>query len=278
MLQVDARGNEWLGSLDTINNNALTDPRTAVSTLNSLNGEVFMDIHGKAVAVFDVRSAAASLTFVFEGTIDGTNYYQIPGLVNASSAGPTGVTPEAYVMSVVVTSTITASFTVGTSGWRRVRCRVSAFTSGSIAVSARGSGADQVIYARPLPSLLNVSQAPAANTGGTITLPAAGAGLFHYITNFQCTVAMNPATAQTGAAPVFVTTTNLPGTPAWAVPICGNTGPSTGGLAAAGLVITDTSWANPLKSSVANTNTTFVLPAPGAACTIRGNVQYYVGA
>lgn len=278
MLQVDARLNEWLGSLDAINNNSLTDPRTAVSTLNAVNGEVFMDLQGKAIAVFDVRAAAANLTFVFEGTMDGTNYYQLPGLVNSSAAGPTGVTPEAYVMSVAVTATITASFTVGTSGWRRVRCRVSSFTSGSITVSARASVSDQVIYARPLPALLNVSQAPAANTGATITLPAGGAGLFHYITNFQCTIAMNPATAQTGAAPVFVTTTNLPGTPAWAVPICGNAIASTGGLSAAGYVVTDTSWANPLKSSVANTATTFVLPAPGAACTIRGNVQYYLGA
>lgn len=124
---------------------------------------------------------------------------------------------------------------------------------------------------------LNVSVAPAANTGGTITLPAAGAGLFHYITGFQCTVAMNPATTQAGAAPVFVTTTNIAGTPAWAVPICGNTAISTGGLGAAFISIADEAWSVPLKSSVANTATTFVIPAPGAACTVRANVQYYVG-
>jgi hypothetical protein len=35
---------------------------------------------------------------------------------------------------------------------------------------------------------------------------------------------------------------------------------------------------NPLKSSVANTNTTIVCPVPGAAVLWRVNVYYYVGA
>lgn len=280
MQQVDARLNEYQGSLDGINNLSMTDPRTSVSTLSALNGEVFIDLNGKAVAVFDVRIAAvATLSFVFEGSLDGTNYYQLPALVVPGPSGTLSQTAESYVLTVSPSgNTLTAAYVVGCSGFRRVRLRISAFTSGSVSVAARSSVADQVIYARPIPSLLNVSQAPAANTGGTITLPAAGAGLFHYVTAFQATLAMNPATAQTGAAPVFITTTNLPGTPAWAVPIAGNAAASTGGLSAAGLTLANVTWASPLKSSVANTATTFVLPAPGAACTIRGNVQYYVGA
>lgn len=276
---LDARGNPLSGSIDTIANEAITDPRAVGATLTAL-GQVFMDLNGKATCAFDIRIVAnATATLIFEGTVDGSNYYQLPALAVSVPSGTLVVPAESLVSSLILAGlTLTGTFLVDSAGYRQVRCRVSAYTSGSIVINARASIADSLIYVRPIPSLLNVTQAPAVNTGGTIALPAAGPGLFHYITNFQATVAMNPATAQTGAAPVFITTTNLPGPPAWAVPICGNTAVSTGGLAAAGLVIADSSWSNPLKSSVANTATTFVLPAPGAACTIRGNVQYYVGA
>lgn len=273
----DARGNEFQGQLDQIGGGTFTDARVASATLGALNAELVMDINGKAVATFDIRAAANSATYVFEGSIDGTNYFTLPArplpgaLITGAAIG------EAIVVAQVVGTTAAAAYAVSATGYRRVRCRVSAYTSGSAVVTGRATISDYAIIAQPQPSLLNQSVAPAANTGGTITLPAV-AGMFHYITNFQCSLAMNPATAQTGGAPVFVTTTNLPNTPAWPVPICGNAAASTGGLSAAGLVIADVTWANPLRSSVANTNTTFVIPAPGAACTVRANVQYYLGA
>lgn len=275
----DARLNEFQGSLDALGNIAVTDARVTGATLTA-TGQVFCDCNGKATTNFDVRVAAnAVATLIFEGTVDGTNYYQLPALAVASPVGSLVIATEQLVSSIVLaTQTLTGSFLVESAGWRQVRCRVSAYTSGSITINARASVSDSLIYVRPLPSLLNQSTAPAVNTAGTITLPAAGAGLFHYITNFQATLAMNPATAQTGAAAVFITTTNLPNTPAWAVPICGNGAASVGGLSSAGLVIADTSWSNPMKSSVANTATTFVCPAPGTACQLRANVQYYVGA
>lgn len=275
---LDARGNEFLGSLDQIGGGTVTDARTASATLGALNAELVMDINGKAVAVFEIRATANSATYVFEGSVDGTNYYTLPARPLPGSQLPTGTAlSEAIVISQVVATTAVATYAISATGYRRVRCRVSAFTSGSAVVTGRATAADYAIIAQPQPALLNQSIAPAANTGGTITLPGV-TGMFHYITNFQCTLAMNPATAQTGGAPVFITTTNLPNTPAWAVPICGNGAASTGGLSAAGLVVASESWANPLKSSAAGTSTTFVLPAPGAACTLRANVQYYLGA
>ena len=187
------------------------------------------------------------------------------------------VVDEQIFATVTAATTIGACFVVGVSGFRRVRCRVSTYTSGNAVVTGRASTADYAILAIQQPTLLNVSLAPAVNTGGTITLAAAGAGLFHYITAVQCTVAMNPATAQTGAASVFVTTTNISGTPAWAIPIVGNAAASTGGIGAAFIRIISEVWPNPLKSSAANVATTFVFPAPGAACVLRANVQYFVG-
>lgn len=276
----DARLNEFQGALDQIANASVTDVRTVGATL-SATGQVFLDLNGKATCAFDIRIAAsATATLIFEGTVDGSNYYQIPAFTSSSPSGTlSGLTAESYVMSLALSAqTLIATFLVESSGWRQVRCRVSAYTSGSITINARASCSDSLIYMRPLPALLNASTAPAVNTAGTITLPAAGTGLFHYITNFQCQVAMNPATAQTGAATVFVTTTNISNTPSWAVPIAGNAAASTGGLGAAHIKIAEERWVNPLKSSVANTATTFVCPAPGAACQLRANVQYYVGA
>jgi hypothetical protein len=112
-----------------------------------------------------------------------------------------------------------------------------------------------------------ISVVSAANTQVTATLPAAGAGLFHYITGIylfhSCT------TAVTGSAINTITTTNLPGSLAF-----------TNGNACA--VGSDNPFAQiplsstPLKSSVANTDTTFVCPAQGAAAFCRMNIFYFI--
>src|SRR4051812_20641012 len=54
-----------------------------------------------------------------------------------------------------------------------------------------------------------------ANTGGTLTLPAAGAGKFHYITSI--TIRRAATAALVGNATLAITTTNLPGSPGWIV-------------------------------------------------------------
>ena len=115
------------------------------------------------------------------------------------------------------------------------------------------------------PSTLAVTATAAADTGFTLTLPAAGAGLFHYITAIEIMRASTAALA--GTAVLLVTTTNLPGSPVWSV----------GNAMAAGGTQRDEDFSptTPLKSSVANTATTFVFPAPGAAVLWRANVTYY---
>jgi hypothetical protein len=278
---LDSRLNEWQGALDGINGITLTDARVATNSLASLNASVSLDIVGKATLLVHLNVTVAlnaSTTLIVEGTVDGTNFFQMPFFI-VSGGSTLGV---AESINTQVTGGLgTGQYLICTSatGFRQMRVRMNAFTTaGTVIVAMRATQADYRIYAQPVPALLNQSAAPAVNTGGTITLPAAGPGLFHYITAFQCTLAMNPATAQTGAAAVFITTTNIPNTPAWAVPICGNTAISTGGLGAAFVYVANQIWSNPLKSSAANANTTFVLPAPGAACQLRGNVQYYVGA
>ena len=116
------------------------------------------------------------------------------------------------------------------------------------------------------PSNLMVTAVSTANSAITATLPAAGAGLFHYITNINCM--RNATAALAGTATLTITSTNLPGTPAWSI---GNA------MAAGGTQPDfDLTPTTPLKSLVANTATTVVYPACGAAVLSRINITYYV--
>lgn len=112
---------------------------------------------------------------------------------------------------------------------------------------------------------LLVTNTAAVNTGFTVTLLAV-AGQFHYITSIDIVRATN-ATATAAGAALTITTTNLPGNPVW---LFGNAS-TAGGTT----VLVRSEPTRPLKSSVANTNTTFVVPAAGAGEIIRANVQYY---
>jgi hypothetical protein len=263
----DARGNEIRISFpDTVTNETVTDGRTITALLAALNAEVVMDLNGAQVATFYVTTGAAALTYLWEATIDGTNYFAVPGFANFQLL-VAAATAEQYVPSVVIATTHSGAYTIGVSGFRRVRLRVSAYTSGNITVAARASIADQIIYSKLFPSILHVTATAAANTIATATLPAAGVGMFHYITNIN--LMRNATAALVGTATLIHTSTNLPGSPAWSV---GNA------MAIGGTQLDlDYTPTTPLKSLVANTATTVVMPAAGAAVLNRINVSYYVG-
>lgn len=256
---LDQRGNPFLGSVDQILGQSVTDTRTSSFVLGALNAESVMDLNGKSTALFDVRTAAGNLTFIIEGSADGTNYVELHGF---------DAETETMVVSVVVTTTLDKRYTYNISGYRRVRIRVSAYTSGNITVSGRATDASYHTYARLVPSTLHVTATAAANTAVTATLPAPGQGLHHYITSIDLT--RNATAALAGSATLIHTTTNLPGNPAWSV----------GNAMAAGGTQRDVDYrpTTPLKSLTANTATTIVMPAAGAAVLNRINVSYYVGA
>jgi hypothetical protein len=263
---LDARGNPFQGSIDSITGETITDARVATATLAALNAESVIDIQGKGFIRVDLRTAAGALTVVAEATVDGTNYFAMPMYAEQQLIAA-AITQETFVASVASATTCSGTYTVSAAGFRRLRIRVSAYTSGNILVSLRGTISDGIISTRQLPSNLHVTATAAANTAATATLPAV-AGLFHYITNINIT--RNATAALAGTATVIHTSTNLPGTPAWSV---GNA------MAAGGTQIDlDYTPTTPLKSLVAGTATTIVAAAAGLAVLNRVNVSYYLGA
>ena len=117
----------------------------------------------------------------------------------------------------------------------------------------------------PAFTTLWVSATAASGVAATASLPAV-AGQFHYITAID--IQLYATAARVGAAaPVTVTTTNLPGAAAWPFPTA---------QAIGALDRYDVPLLTALKSSVANTITT--IAAPIATTGIwRINVGYYTG-
>lgn len=266
-LLLDARGNPFQGLLDVIGGETVTDARVSSATLGALNAELLMDLNGKATAQFDIRTGAGALTLVFEGMTDTGNYIALPAFA-VSQTLAAALTAEQYVPSVIIATTATGVYQVSVAGFRRVRCRVSAFTSGNAVVTGRATSASNMMYAKEIPSTLAATGTAIANTAATASLPAAGVGLFHYITHIDIT--RNATAVLAGTATLIHTTTNLPGSLAWSV----------GNAMIAGGTEKDVVFepTTPLKSSVANTATTVVCAAAGLAVLGRVNVTYYVGA
>lgn len=256
----DARGNEVAAPLDLITGSGFTDTRPLTALLGSLNAETIVELNGQTTAMIDARSAAFAGTLSIQGTVDAVNWVDLP---------VTNTATQATIVNPVLSGASANVWVVHCGGFQAIRVRVSAYTSGNIDVGVRATVASlRPSLERPYPTTLWVTATAAANTAATATLPAAGVGLFHYITHIDIT--RNATAALAGGATIIHTTTNLPGSPAWSV----------GNNMVAGGTERDVwiDFAQPLKSTAANTATTVVAAAGGAAVLNRVNVGYFVGA
>jgi hypothetical protein len=122
----------------------------------------------------------------------------------------------------------------------------------------------------PKASDLSVTVTGGANAIATATLPAAGPGLFHYITSIH--IARVNTAALSGGAILTITTTNLNGRQ-WRTNNQASITIATQSLQ----TILDKSFPFPIKSQVANTATTIVCPAAGAAVSWQIVIDYFTG-
>jgi hypothetical protein len=122
---------------------------------------------------------------------------------------------------------------------------------------------DQTIIVKPVS--LWVTGTAGTGVALTATLPLV-ASQFHYISSIEI-MAYSTAARTGGATPIIVTTTNLPGNPAWTF------------ATAAAIGTTDTkffTYNSPVKSAVVGTATTIVCPATTGVIW-RINVNYFTG-
>lgn len=209
--------------------------------LGALNAEVITAVDGCSTVTVDLRGTF-NLTVEVAGSIDGANWTVIPV---RSTLGGTNLAS--------IAGTAAGSWVGSCAGFRLVRARVTAYTSGAAQTTLLGS----LAFADPFMSAGNVTSIITTATGAaaaavTLTIGAPGAGLRHYITYLRI-VRFASALLTAGTTPVLITTTNLPGALTFSFPA---------DAAAQGTVFAYQEDFNfPVAASAQNTATTIVCPA-----------------
>ena len=278
---------------------------TASGTLTAVSQTVALVLQGDSAGAVQVTGAFVA-TMQVEGTLDGTNWVAInavaagqtfpsalitaPGLYRITPGGlaqfrvnMTAFTSGSAVVSLrasdgtggtFVTQVLAARLTDGTTNVPVKPASTAAVAADpSLPVALHPSsplpaGANEIGAVKELRAGTLIQTATGAAAIATATLPAAGVGLFHYITSIRLErymTAVGTASATRNAA----TTTNLNGL-AFTLP---------GDAAAQGVqsVPTDFQPITPVRSAVANTATTVATPLV-AGTTYLITVVYFTAA
>ena len=223
--------------------------------LAALNAELSIFCDGSSSVVLDLRGTFSG-TFAVQGTVDGTNWQAIPVRpVNAASV--------VYLLSI--TGTTAGNWIGSCAGYTKVRVIETTFTSGSATTYLSASMAPDIGPQNLATNTIGTAVGAAA-AAVTLTLASPGAGLRHYLTYLSIN-RFATALLTAAAAPVTVTTTNLPGSLAFSFPA---------DAAAQGTLFP---WredlAYPLAASAQGTATTIVCPATTAVIW-RVTAGYFV--
>ena len=212
-----------------------------------------MDIGKEEFASIDVRGTF-SASMIPEFTVDGTNYNALPVFSRLFE-----------VFQQTISSAGTFQFEIPT-GAKRVRVRMSAYSSGLAIVALTANVGNAIVYVKPLPSNLCVTATGAAGAAVTATLPAV-AGMFHYISCIRIDKFAS-ALLTAAATPIVTTTTNLNGARQYSVDASAQ---------AQGTIVTiKDNEIPPIKSSTAGAATTFVCPVTTGVIW-RVTIDYYLG-
>ena len=238
-------------------------------TLNVVNAEAALEVDGDENALIFVTAVVPVMTIVFEGTVDGTNWIPIIAMP-MQGVGNTIPSFAQPMLTDTYANTVTSrTYAVRCSQLQKIRLRVSAYTSGTIEVAIR-SDANRSLHPnvndRASSSLLLTGTA-AIGVALTLTLPAV-TGLRHYL-DFIKISRFAGAVLTAAAAPVVVTTTNLPGAVAFSLPA---DAAAQGTIAETVLDFGGTG----LAASAGGTATTIVMPATPNVIW-RANCSYRLG-
>lgn len=209
-------------------------------TIGALNAEVIINCDGRATVALDLRGTFVA-TIEVAGTIDGTNWTLIPiRTLNAAS------------VVYLTAATATGFYQAECAGFKQVRARCTAYTSGSATTVLLASTAVLPDDLKNWKTNSIATTVGAAGAAVTLTVPAPGAGLRQYLTYLSINK-FAAALLVAAAAPVTVTTTNLPGSLAFSFPA---------DAAAQGTIDRwREDFASPIAASAQNTAVTIVCPA-----------------
>ena len=248
------------------------EARRTTGTLAALNAEVVHNVNGdNSATIFINGTGTFNATYNIQGSPDGTNFYDLLAFPYApGSVGGTLPQPgQPLVTEAVNAATVQRMLCVAVGGLQKVRIRLTAYTGGTAAVTINSDQCESLSpYVRDQKAAtLMVTATGAASAAVTATLPAV-AGLRHYIDGIQITRSATAALTA-AATPVVVTTTNLPGTPAFTF------GSDAGGVGVDKIVEFDFGSTG-IAASAVNTATTVVCPVYTGVIW-RINVSYRLG-
>ncbi len=225
----------------------------------------------------------ATLASIDAGIPAALGQTTMAGSMPVALASDQPAVPVSIAGTVTVTGTVTDGQLPASLGQKLMAGSMSvALASDQPAVPVSGPLTDTQLRAAPVPvsgpltdaqlrtfaATLWVTATGAANAAVTATLPAPGVGLFHYITSIRVSK-LYAVVGVANAAGVVITSSNLPGNPAW------TTEQAAGALGTCPKVV-DEVCGLPIKSLAANVATTINCPAQ-TQTVWRVNVTYYTG-
>jgi hypothetical protein len=222
----------------------------------SAGAEIIINVDGCSVVMLDLRGIY-SLTVEVAASVDGINWVPIP-------LRPINQASKLYLTSIV--GTTQGIWAGGCAGFREVRARVVTWVSGAASTTLMASNAllEQGLEGLITPAF--VTATAAAGAALTVSIPSPGVGLRNYL-SYLLMARFATAALTAAAAPVTVTTTNLPGALAFLMPA---------DAALQGtLFVLNEQFDKAIASSAQNTATTIVLPATTGVIW-RATAGYYV--
>lgn len=247
--------------------NVIQPDATASGTLTALNDAVSVTIDGDGAWAVDLTGFVGHVV-TFESQVNsGTAWRAINGALQG--VGTLSITASAdgtYRGAAAALAGVRARLSTTGTGSVTASARSSAGTSGTFLMAPIPTGSNSIGSVTLSPTTLWVTATAATGVAATASLPAV-VGQFHYITAID--IQLYATAARTGGAtPVIVTSTNLPGSPAFNFPTAQVIG---------AIDRYDIPLMTPIKSSVANTITTIAAPIATTGLW-RINVGYYTGA
>ncbi len=220
------------------------------------NATVSVSADGCSTVTLDLRGTF-SLTAEVAGTVDGVNWIPIP-------MRPMNQNNIAYVSSIF--GAIPGVWVGKCAPFKLVRVLATVYVSGAATATLLTQNGILDNTTQGLTTPQSLTATAVVGTAVTATLASPGAGLRYYINAIRFT-RFATATLTAAAAPVIVTSSNLPGSPAW------NFGAE---ALAQGIADIRTEFYNrPIASSSQNTATSISAPAtPNVIWRIT--IDYYV--